>query len=69
YAVDSDGDDSLVSQLGVTIGDDVQLMQDGTITSREPATSVETSNTFDVMPSQSADGAKVTSFVFDGNTA
>ncbi len=69
YAVDSDGDDSLVSQLGVTIGDDVQLMQDGTITSREPAASVETSNTYDVMPSQSADGAKVTSFVFDGNTA
>ncbi|PMG15417.1 hypothetical protein BCU98_16250 [Vibrio splendidus] len=69
YAVDSDGDDSIVSQLGVTIGDDVQLMQDGTITSREPATSVETSNTFDVMPNQSADGAKVTSFVFDGNTA
>ncbi|MCC4854709.1 retention module-containing protein [Vibrio lentus] len=69
YAVDSDGDDSLVSLLGVTIGDDVQLMQDGTITSREPATSVETSNTFDAMPNQSADGAKVTSFVFDGNTA
>ncbi|KPL99046.1 retention module-containing protein [Vibrio splendidus] len=69
YAVDSDGDDSLVSQLGVTIGDDVQLMQDGTITSREPAASVETSNTYDVMPSQSSDGAKVTSFVFDGNTA
>ncbi|MCG9640856.1 retention module-containing protein [Vibrio sp. Isolate34] len=69
YAVDSDGDDSLVSQLGVTIGDDVQLMQDGTITSREPASSVETSNTLDVMPNQSADGAKVTSFVFDGNTA
>ncbi|SBS25536.1 retention module-containing protein [Vibrio toranzoniae] len=69
YAVDSEGDDSLVSQLGVTIGDDVQLMQDGTITSRESATSVETSNTLDVMPSQSADGAKVTSFVFDGKTA
>ena len=69
YAVDSDGDDSLVSQLGVTIGDDVQLMQGGTITSRESAASVETSNTLDVMPSQSADGAKVTSFVFDGKTA
>ncbi|WP_141677147.1 T1SS-143 repeat domain-containing protein, partial [Vibrio cyclitrophicus] len=25
YAVDSDGDDSLVSQLNVTIGDDVQI--------------------------------------------
>ncbi|WP_373938563.1 retention module-containing protein [Vibrio kanaloae] len=69
YAVDSDGDDSLVSQLGVTIGDDVQLMQGGTITSREPAGAVETSNTLDVMPNQSADGAKITSFVFDGNSA
>ncbi|MEZ9909238.1 cadherin-like domain-containing protein, partial [Vibrio sp. 10N.261.51.A3] len=69
YAVDSDGDDSLVSQLGVTIGDDVQLMQGGTITSREPAGVVETSNTLDVMPNQSADGAKITSFVFDGNSA
>ena len=68
YAVDSDGDDSLVSQLGVTIGDDVQLMQGGTITSREPAASVETSNVIDVMPKQSADGAKVTSFVFEGNS-
>ncbi len=29
YAVDTDGDDSLVSQLNVTIGDDVQIMQDG----------------------------------------
>ncbi|WP_032554676.1 hypothetical protein, partial [Vibrio splendidus] len=28
YAVDTDGDDSLVSQLNVTIGDDVQIMQD-----------------------------------------
>ncbi|TKE92666.1 retention module-containing protein [Vibrio kanaloae] len=69
YAVDSDGDDSLVSQLGVTIGDDVQLMQGGTVTSREPAGAVETSNTLDVMPNQSADGAKITSFVFDGNSA
>ncbi|UIJ39686.1 retention module-containing protein [Vibrio kanaloae] len=69
YAVDSDGDDSLVSQLGVTIGDDVQLMQGGTITSREPAGAVGTSNTLDVMPNQSADGAKITSFVFDGNSA
>ncbi|MEZ9564333.1 retention module-containing protein [Vibrio artabrorum] len=69
YAVDSDCDDSLVSQLGVTIGDDVQLMQGGTITSREPAGAVETSNILDVMPNQSADGAKITSFVFDGNSA
>ncbi|CAK2754131.1 Cadherin-like domain-containing protein [Vibrio crassostreae] len=58
-----------MSQLSVTIGDDVQLMQDGAITSREPAGVVETSNTFDAMPNQSADGAKITSFVYDGNTA
>ncbi|WP_141677145.1 T1SS-143 repeat domain-containing protein, partial [Vibrio cyclitrophicus] len=36
YAVDTDGDDSLVSQLNVTIGDDVQIMQDGTLDITEP---------------------------------
>ena len=36
YAVDSDGDDSLVSQLNVTIGDDVQIMQGGTLDITEP---------------------------------
>ncbi|MDH5934406.1 hypothetical protein L8S05_25055, partial [Vibrio splendidus] len=68
YAVDSDGDDSLASQLNVTIGDDVQIMQDGTLDITEPnlADGTITTNTIDVMPEQSADGAKITQFTYDG---
>ncbi|MFA0543667.1 retention module-containing protein, partial [Vibrio sp. 10N.222.52.B7] len=68
YAVDSDGDDSLVSQLNVTIGDDVQIMQDGTLDIIEPnlADGTVTTNTIDVMPDQSADGATITQFNYDG---
>ncbi|UPR29831.1 retention module-containing protein [Vibrio crassostreae] len=68
YAVDSDGDDSVVSQLNVTIGDDVQIMQDGTLDIVEPnlADGTVTTNTIDVMPNQSADGATVTEFSFGG---
>ncbi|MDH5880018.1 retention module-containing protein, partial [Vibrio sp. S/42/10] len=68
YAVDSDGDDSLVSQLNVTIGDDVQIMQDGTLDIVEPnlADGTITTNTIDVMPNQSADGATITQFIYDG---
>ncbi|MFA0265377.1 hypothetical protein AB4490_00955, partial [Vibrio cyclitrophicus] len=68
YAVDSDGDDSLVSQLNVTIGDDVQMMQDGTLDIVEPnlADGTITTNTIDVMPNQSADGATITQFTYDG---
>ncbi|WP_133151699.1 retention module-containing protein, partial [Vibrio splendidus] len=71
YAVDSDGDDSLVSQLNVTIGDDVQIMQDGTLDIVEPtvadlAAGTVTTNTIDVMPDQSADGATITQFIYDG---
>ncbi|MEZ9417277.1 hypothetical protein AB4189_24455, partial [Vibrio sp. 10N.286.49.E1] len=68
YAVDSDGDDSLVSQLNVTIGDDVQIMQDGTLDIIEPnlADGTVTTSTIDVMPNQSADGATITQFTYDG---
>ncbi|PTQ16034.1 hypothetical protein CWO24_24310, partial [Vibrio sp. 10N.286.46.E10] len=68
YAVDSDGDDSVVSQLNVTIGDDVQIMQDGTLDIVEPnlADGTVTTNTIDVMPNQSADGATITQFTYDG---
>ncbi|MEZ9543597.1 hypothetical protein AB4209_16815, partial [Vibrio sp. 10N.286.48.C11] len=70
YAVDSDGDDSLVSQLNVTIGDDVQIMQDGTLDITEPnlADGTTTTSTIDVMPEQSADGATITEFTYDGGT-
>ncbi|MEZ8690697.1 hypothetical protein AB6D53_24020, partial [Vibrio splendidus] len=68
YAVDTDGDDSLVSQLNVTIGDDVQIMQDGALDITEPnlADGTITTNTIDVMPNQSADGATITQFTYDG---
>ncbi|PTO92066.1 hypothetical protein CWO17_25020, partial [Vibrio sp. 10N.286.45.A3] len=68
YAVDSDGDDSLVSQLNVTIGDDVQIMQGGTLDITEPnlADGTITTNTIDVMPNQSADSATITQFTYDG---
>ncbi|MEZ9210640.1 hypothetical protein AB6E95_24465, partial [Vibrio splendidus] len=71
YAVDSDGDDSLMSPLNVTIGDDVQIMQDSTLDIVEPtvadlAAGTVTTNTIDVMPNQSADGATITQFTYDG---
>ncbi|MFA0265177.1 hypothetical protein AB4497_22345, partial [Vibrio cyclitrophicus] len=67
-AVDSDGDDSLMSSLSVTIGDDVQIMQDGTLDIVEPnlADGTVTTSIFDVMPNQSADGVTVTQFTYDG---
>ncbi|WP_135459326.1 hypothetical protein, partial [Vibrio echinoideorum] len=68
YAVDSDGDDSLVSQLNVTIGDDVQIVQGGALDITEPnlADGTVSTNTIDVMPNQSADGATITQFTYDG---
>ncbi|WP_133151234.1 hypothetical protein, partial [Vibrio sp. 10N.222.54.B6] len=36
YAVDSDGDDSLMTPLSVTIGDDAQIMANGTLGITEP---------------------------------
>ncbi|MEZ9124961.1 hypothetical protein AB4098_22435, partial [Vibrio cyclitrophicus] len=68
YAVDSDGDDSIMSPLSVTIGDDVQIMQDGTLDIIEPnlADGTVTTGTVDVMPNQSADGATITQFTYDG---
>ncbi|MDK9797210.1 cadherin-like domain-containing protein, partial [Vibrio sp. D449a] len=74
YAVDSDGNDSLMSPLSVTIGDDVQVMATGTLDITEPtvadlAAGIVTTNTIDVMPKQSADGAVITQFTYDGGTA
>ncbi|MCZ8499335.1 hypothetical protein O9929_20635 [Vibrio lentus] len=36
YAVDSDGDDSLMSPLAVTITDDIQVMVNDSFTIEEP---------------------------------
>ncbi|MEF1229854.1 hypothetical protein QTO02_20595, partial [Vibrio fortis] len=71
YAVDSDGDDSLMSPLSVTIGDDVQIMANGTLNITEPnlADGTVTTNTIDVMTAQSADGAVITQVTYDGGAA
>ncbi|MFA0350659.1 hypothetical protein AB4486_27540, partial [Vibrio sp. 10N.222.55.C6] len=66
YAVDTDGDDSLMSPLSVTITDDIQALVVGSLTAKEPSTGVETSNTVDLMPDSSADGGTLTSFSYDG---
>ncbi|CAV18376.1 retention module-containing protein [Vibrio atlanticus] len=71
FAVDRDGDDSLMSPLKVTVSDDVQGMQNQTLSITEPtvadlAAGVVTTGTVDVMPVQSADGATITQFVYDG---
>ncbi|MFA0496687.1 hypothetical protein, partial [Vibrio sp. 10N.222.54.B11] len=73
YAVDSDGDDSVMSSLTVTIEDDVQGMSNGILNIEEPTVAdlgvgVVTTTTIDVMPEQSADGATITEFTYDGGT-
>ncbi|MCZ8499344.1 hypothetical protein O9929_20680 [Vibrio lentus] len=73
-AVDADGDDSAMSPLTVAITDDVQGVQDGTLSITEPSLADLASGTppttpIDVMPTQSADGAKVTQFTSRGGTA
>ena len=65
YAVDTDGDNSVMKPLSVTIEDDVQGMKNHTLSISEPNDGVTTlTDTVDVMPKQSADGAKITQFVF-----
>ena len=71
YAVDSDGDDSLGASLTVTIGDDLQTMQNGILTIQEPslgvlAQGIVTTETINVLPIQGADGASITQFTYDG---
>ena len=63
-----------MSPLSVTIGDDVQIMANGTLDITEPtvadlAAGTVTTNTIDVMPAQSADGAVITQFTYDGGAA
>ncbi|MDK9759464.1 hypothetical protein KIV40_30090, partial [Vibrio sp. D173a] len=72
-AVDSDGNDSAMSPLKVTIEDDVQGMSNGILNIEEPtvaelAAGVVTTTTIDVMPEQSADSATITQFTYDGGT-
>ncbi|MEZ9416628.1 hypothetical protein AB4369_22695, partial [Vibrio sp. 10N.261.49.A5] len=61
----------LMSPLKVTVSDDVQGMQNQTLTITEPTVAdldagMVSTGTVDVMPVQSADGATITQFVYDG---
>ena len=67
YAVDSDNDKSPNSDLVVNVGDDIQVVTDGTLSVVEPDTdSSAQSNVIDVLTEAGADQGKVTSFTFDG---
>lgn len=68
YAVDSDNDHSANSQLVINIGDDLQVVTDGSLSVIEPDhVGTETSNQIDVITNAGADNGEVSSFTFDGN--
>ncbi|NVD08504.1 retention module-containing protein [Vibrio sp. JPW-9-11-11] len=67
YAVDSDNDHSDNSQLVIKIGDDLQVVTDGSLSVSEPdhiGTAV--SNEIDVITQAGADHGAVSAFSFDG---
>ncbi|WP_139137433.1 hypothetical protein, partial [Vibrio splendidus] len=71
YAVDSDGDDSLMSPLAVTITDDIQVMVNDSLTIEEPtvadlAAGTPTTATVNVLDEEGADGTTITQFTYDG---
>lgn len=71
YAVDSDGDDSAMKPLQVTIEDDVHLMQGGSWTIVEPTLGTpeaESTATMALFSEQSADGAIITKIMFGNET-
>ncbi|UPQ90349.1 retention module-containing protein [Vibrio sinaloensis] len=67
YVVDSDNDHSAPSQLMVRIGDDLQVVANGSLSVTEPNhESTATSNQVDVITHAGADQGKVSAFTFDG---
>ncbi|EEX94584.1 hypothetical protein VIOR3934_07879 [Vibrio orientalis CIP 102891 = ATCC 33934] len=69
YAVDSDSDKSPNSDLVVNVGDDIQVVANGTLSVVEPDTdSSAQSNIIDVLTEAGADQGQVTSFTFDGTS-
>ncbi|MCK6261748.1 retention module-containing protein [Vibrio sp. ZSDE26] len=71
YAVDTDGDDSIMKPLLVNIEDDVQSMQDGGLSITEPsvadlAAGAPTTESINLFDSPSADGAVITQFSYEG---
>ncbi len=70
YAVDSDGDDSLLPPLAVTITDDIR---DGcmTLSDTEESTVADLAagtptTTVNVLDEEGADGTTITQFTYDG---
>ncbi|MGY5537463.1 retention module-containing protein [Vibrio brasiliensis] len=67
YAVDSDNDHSANSNLVINIGDDLQVVTNGSLNVTEPDhIGTAASNQIDVITEAGADNGQVTSFTFDG---
>ncbi|MEZ8823088.1 retention module-containing protein [Vibrio amylolyticus] len=78
YAIDTDTSSSVMKPLMVTIEDDAQLMTNGSLTITEPSladynlagtngATAPSTGTVNVFEAQSADGATVTKYSYDGN--
>ncbi|WP_425667298.1 retention module-containing protein [Vibrio tubiashii] len=69
YAVDQDNDNSANVNLKVNIGDDIQVVTDGTISVVEPTIGQSAqSNEIDVITEAGADQGKVSTVTFDGQS-
>ncbi|MEF1283815.1 retention module-containing protein [Vibrio sp. M250220] len=67
FAIDADNDQSERSQLVINIGDDLQVVTDGSLSVTEPDhIGTAASNQIDVIIEAGADNGQVTSFTFDG---
>ena len=67
FAIDADNDQSTRSDLVVNVGDDIQVVVDGSLSVTEPTIGEATqSNQIDVITQAGADHGVVTSFSFDG---
>ncbi|TFH90306.1 retention module-containing protein, partial [Vibrio ouci] len=68
FAIDADNDQSARSDLIVNVGDDIQIVADGSLSVVEPVVgdSAE-SNSINVITQAGADQGQVTSFTFDGD--
>ncbi|MEF1288716.1 retention module-containing protein, partial [Vibrio sp. M260118] len=69
YVVDADSDESARTNLVVNVGDDIQVVKDGSLSVDEPnVTGDETSNVVNVITSAGAEQGTVKSVTFDGTT-
>ncbi|MGY5615029.1 retention module-containing protein, partial [Vibrio brasiliensis] len=67
FAIDADNDQSERSQLVINIGDDLQVVTNGSLSVTEPDhIGTAASNQIDVITKAGAENGQVTSFTFDG---